>query len=495
ISEWGHNFRPDYLKIARVARELKIPRVLGLTATATPAVAEGILKAFGMPPEAVVHTGFYRPNLTLYVTPTSALQRTARLIEMLRERPAGPTIVYVTLQKTAEAVAEALDQAGIEARPYHAGLENETRHEIQDWFMGSSSAVVVATIAFGMGIDKADIRYVYHYNLPKSLENYAQEIGRAGRDGKPSICELLASPEDRIVLQNFTFGDTPAAEALAALLAELSAAPDTFDVSTYDLSGRHDIRPLVVETLMTYLELEGMIATTQPFYSEYKLSLLREQKTILGRFDPTRQAFLGRMLGETKPGRKWLRLDVTEAAANLNEPRERLVKALNYLEEQGDIELQVAGVRQGYRKLRPFDTSVHAHLEARFAEREQSDLARLQSVLELLAAPGCITAQLWRYFGETLPGPCGHCGDCEGRPRPQIKVAEPTARAYPEVPDHEALQSPRQQARFLCGISSPQTTRARLTRHRLFGALAEQPFQTVLQRLREAALAGHPLSA
>jgi ATP-dependent DNA helicase RecQ len=166
ISEWGHNFRPDYLKLAEVSRQVKADRVLGLTATATPEVVRDICAAFAIPADAVVVTGFYRPNLTLLTTPTSAADRDGRLAARLRERPAGPTIVYVTLQKTAERVAQqltaTLSAAGRPARAYHAGMEPEERAAVQQWWMASPAGIVVATIAFGMGIDNASVRWVYH---------------------------------------------------------------------------------------------------------------------------------------------------------------------------------------------------------------------------------------------------------------------------------------------------------------------------------------------
>src|SRR3954452_22925735 len=208
ISEWGHNFRPDYLKLAERAGELAAERVLALTATATPAVVADIRAGFGIAEADAVVTGFYRPHLTLLTTPSAAGERDATLIERLRERPAGSTIVYVTLQRTALRIAELLAGAGVPARPYHAGMSADERVAVQEWWTGSAEAIVVATIAFGMGIDKADVRYVYHYNLPKSLESYSQEIGRAGRDGRESICELLACPDDVPTLENFAFGDT-----------------------------------------------------------------------------------------------------------------------------------------------------------------------------------------------------------------------------------------------------------------------------------------------
>ena len=188
ISEWGHNFRPDYLKLARYSRELKVGRVLALTATATPAVAKDICREFAIMPEAHVHTGFYRPNLHVRATACAAEQRLPALISRLKARTPGPSIVYVTLQKTAENVAAGLTAAGFFAKAYHAGMEADVREAVQNEFMASDHMIVVATIAFGLGIDKANIRAVWHYNLPKSLENFAQQIGRAGRDGAPADC-------------------------------------------------------------------------------------------------------------------------------------------------------------------------------------------------------------------------------------------------------------------------------------------------------------------
>src|SRR5438045_2349553 len=225
ISEWGHNFRPGYLKLAARARELDAERVLALTATATPAVVADIRAGFAIEEVDAIVTGFYRPNLMLLTTPVTARERDALVVERLRERPPGSTIVYVTLQRTSLRIAGLLAGAGLPARPYHAGMSTEERVAVQEWWSHSPQAIVVATIAFGMGIDKADVRYVYHYNLPKSLESYSQEIGRAGRDGDESICELFACPDDVPTLENFAFGDTPTRKALASLIADVLQHP------------------------------------------------------------------------------------------------------------------------------------------------------------------------------------------------------------------------------------------------------------------------------
>ncbi len=496
ISEWGHNFRPDYLKLARYARELKVGRVLALTATATPAVAKDICREFAIVPEAHVHTGFYRPNLHLRATACVSDQRLQALISQLKARPVGPTIVYVTLQKTAEMVADGLVAAGFSARAYHAGMEAEAREAVQNEFMASDHAIVVATIAFGMGIDKANIRAVFHYNLPKSLENYAQEIGRAGRDGAPSECEILASGEDLTVLENFTYGDTPTAEALRGLLKELlegRVAGDVFDVSTYELSARHDIRQLVVSTALTYLELDGLIEATAPFYTTYQWKFARPTEEIFARFDAPRREFLERLFGLAKVGRIWNSVVLADAATALGGERDRIVKALTHLEEKGDLELQVAGVRQGYRVVRAPDdlAAVWQTLRKRFAARESSDIARTRTVAELLGGEGCLVRGLLRYFGEELGRDCGHCGRCEGespvnlsRPSakftlPEMELAE-LRRAHPR-----ALGGSRQIARFLCGISSPALSTAKLTRHPRFGSAAQTPFAAVMAAVED----------
>ena len=489
ISEWGHNFRPDYLKLAARARELGAERVLALTATATPAVVADIRAGFGIEERDSVITGFYRPNLTLLTTPVSTREREQALIDRLRERPAGSTIVYVTLQRTAERVAALLAAAGLPARAYHAGMNTDDRVAVQEWWTGSDQNVVVATIAFGMGIDKADVRYVYHLNLPKGLESYSQEIGRAGRDGAPSTCELFACRDDVPTLENFAFGDTPTPEAIAGLLADVFAhgVGEQFAVSEYELSGRYDVRPLVLKTILTYLELDGLLEQGTPFYAGYSVRPTSgEWDDVQATFDSDRADFLRRVLASGKAGRVWTAVDPDTVEG---EERARVVSALGYLEQQGLVELKVADVRQRFTVLaQPLSLAeLGDRLAERFDRREQSEAERIERVVALVEHDGCQVQALVGYFGEVRAESCGHCTFCLTGTAQQLPAADAAAAEVDQealgqlAAEHPAaLATPRQCARFLCGLSSPASTKAKLTRHALYGSLADRPFRDVL---------------
>jgi ATP-dependent DNA helicase RecQ len=498
ISEWGHNFRPEYLKIARLAAELKVGRVLALTATATPDVAADIRRAFDIAEGDQIRTSFHRPNLHLTVSPCPAPERRQLLLQRLRQRPPAPTIVYVTLQKTAEEITAFLCAEGVPARAYHAGMKNEDRTAVQDAFMTGELQVVVATIAFGMGIDKADIRAIYHYNLPKTLENYMQEIGRAGRDGQDAHCEILACADDLTVLANFSYGDTPVPESLAALLEHLLDQHETFDVSHFELAGLFDIRPLVVATVFTYLELKGVLRATGPFYDSYKVRFNRSLEEICAGFDTQRAAFLRDLFATARPGRVWVHLNPEESAAALNQPRGRVTAAIGYLEEKGDLELQATGLRHGYLRQQacPDRKKLIAELQQTFAEREQRNISRLRGVLAYAEQNSCLTRHLLNYFGETGASDCNDCSRCiqgERQPLPRTAPLEPGAAEVEiarrvDAEKHPCLTHPRQLARFLCGITSPAALRAQLGRHPDFGALGSLPFQKILGMLTSATI-------
>lgn len=503
ISEWGHNFRPDYLKLPDYQRQFRIPQVLLLTATATPPVIADMQAKFAIAAGDVVTTGFYRSNLNLLVEPVGGADKQHRLEQWLGAKAGQPSIVYVTQQKTAEQVAARLSQRGIAASAYHAGMAHEAREAIQRQFMAGQINCIVATIAFGMGIDKADIRNVLHFDLPKSIENYSQEIGRAGRDGQPSDCLVLANRDSLCLLENFVYGDTPELEGIRCVLDELlaSAQNGEWELMLNALSEQSNIRQLPLKTLLVQLELRGIIAPRYAYFAEYRFKYLLEPEALLARFDGERRQFVEALIATSQRARTWCTVDFDLLYQQHQAERSRVIKALDYFQEKGWVELESKQMTEVYALLDPgFDpAALSAELHGYFSQQEASEIRRIHAMLALFESPQCLSQRLAAYFGDAnAPQQCGHCSVCRGQvtrlPAPPTLPAladknvhhlcDAFSRKYRELkgaePSAECL------TRFLCGISVPLFSKLKARQLGGFAALEDYPYAQVRQWLQAA---------
>ncbi len=326
VSQWGHDFRPDYLQIRPAWEGLGRPPLLATTATATPQVQSDILKLLGPVNAKRIVTGFNRPNLTFqvhYAATDDAKLRTLRqlLLDLPLDPPppaseskaavtAGSVIIYVATRRSAEDVAAFVrDVVGLRAEAYHAGLDSDIRHRVQNAFMGDRLPVVVATNAFGMGVDKPDIRAVIHYHIPSTVEAYYQEAGRAGRDGLPALCALLFSPDDRSLQAWFIDSDTPTLDDLRTLhrLIGRFAQDGEALVSRDELADASGLHPVKVRITLSELEQAGALLHLgdQAGYSRWRVlspasggkdALEARAKAIAARADHRHQ-LLGQVIG------------------------------------------------------------------------------------------------------------------------------------------------------------------------------------------------------
>jgi ATP-dependent DNA helicase RecQ len=505
ISEWGHNFRPDYLKLPDYRRSLNIPLVLLLTATATKKVKADMAEKFHIKPEHIVQTGFYRSNLDINVLAQHEDEKVPYLVRAIKEQ-AGSGIVYVTLQQQSEQVARQLQASGIKAAAYHAGLGDETRQSVQKAFMQNQLQVVVATIAFGMGVDKSDIRFVIHYDLPKSIENYSQEIGRAGRDGAPSRCTVLANLDGIATVENFVYGDTPELFGIQTVIDTIRSEQQhgRWDMQELALSKSSNIRVLALKTLLVQLEIRGVLTAQYAYYADFRVKLLHSEQKIFAKFNSERQQFLTQVFSAIHFKKVWGTVDILGLVAQ-GVDRERVVSALDYLHEQGLIELESKRVMQVYdvNMASLEQPELVEQLYGYFKSKEQSELKRIGAMIRFFELDRCLSANLAKYFDDiNVPNACGHCSVCHGA---VATLVESTKRELPT--DEEirtivfGLQKHLQHGsqaissdtilRFLTGVTTPLFTKYKLKQLPGFASCEGHRHTVITNKIKQLGLVKH----
>ncbi|KAH8900418.1 ATP-dependent DNA helicase recQ [Thozetella sp. PMI_491] len=507
ISEWGHSFRPDYLKVARFVDEVQAETVICLTATATPRVAEDVRQAFNISTDNVYRTSPYRPNLQLEAESTSSKEdKFPKLSSFLKKHP-GATLVYVTLQQQAERLAKDLVKQGFDAAAFHAGMKPEEKSKIQDDFMASKIRIVVATIAFGMGIDKSDIRNVVHWDLANSVEEYSQQVGRAGRDGLPSSCMLYICNEDFYLKENFARGDLPSLKSLQDLLKDVfhqetthEFGADILKLSTYSLSRTYDIRPSPLSIIFATLELTfGLLRAITPEYTTYQWEdrggfYARAPK------DPSETAKA--IWQNARKASKLYHFDIKAATSKTGIPRGDLIRKLDRWHNEGMILLKTSGVQQRYRLLKPLPQTaaeideIAGKLHKTMVDQEAEALLRTRQLSDMMTASKCFALSLAEHFGMGLPdgkASCGHCTFCATKTPVVLPAKEMLAvdlDGVKKVLDACPVRDdPRFLARIAFGIKSPRVTQMKLDRHAAFGSLAQHAFSPLLREFEKACAA------
>ena len=433
VSLWGHDFRPDYLFIAKALRRLKADRehvpVLALTATATPEVRLSIAAALGRDLR-VVNRGVFRPNLRYEVISVANNEARLRELERIVSTTAGSGIVYVRSREGCEEVAEFLRRrCRVSAVHYHAGMQRDAREAAQDAFISGRVRVVAATVAFGMGIDKPDVRFIVHYQLPGSLEAYAQESGRAGRDGKPSRCVLFVSPADASALRRHVSQDELSIETLRAVyaaarslvragappganIARVASGELERDIATaFQESGRQvdDTAARVALSLLEradFLVRHPDVPRAPVVRAGRELPASPDERTAL-------QAFLA--AAGLRPGGSGQPLDLVALAARLGTDPAQLEERLLGWRDTGLIEYRESG-RDLLIEIPPPPPDGREALPALLADLAERHGRQIAALLAYTRAAGCRQRVIARHFGERLPvASCDACDNCSQR--------------------------------------------------------------------------------
>ncbi|AKQ47615.1 ATP-dependent DNA helicase RecQ [Rufibacter radiotolerans] len=424
ISQWGYDFRPPYLEIAKLREVLPKVPVLALTASATEVVKADIQEKLQFKKPQVFQQSFARKNLSYSVLATE--DKEGRLGEILQKMP-GTAIVYVRNRRRTQELADWLKKQNIKAAAYHAGLPHQTRTAAQTDWLQDRVRVIVATNAFGMGIDKPDVRLVVHLDLPDSLEAYYQEAGRAGRDGKYSYATVLLGPEDTSLLLKKTKEAYPPIETIKRVyqalanyyqLATGSGAFQSFDFDLADFSRTYQLAPVEVHHSLKQLESEGLLQMNEGFYSPSKVNFLLgntalyEFQLLNETLEPLIKGLLRLYGGEMF--RDFVKIAEAGLAKHLNLHEKTIKQQLQHLHQRKVLVYEAQHDGPQVQFLTPrFDAATLPLDQKRLTQFRERALEKAQSVVAYMTnTKECRTNQILAYFGEIATSNCRICDYC-----------------------------------------------------------------------------------
>lgn len=419
ISQWGHDFRPSYIKLRGAIENLGNPPVIALTATATPEVREDIIKQLNLHDPELVITGFSRPNLQFGVIHANESSKPQFVLDAISSVPDETGIIYVGTRARADNLLQALLENNIEAVSYHAGIESEERKWIQENFIKGKVKVIVATNAFGLGIDKSNVRFVIHYDMPGTIEAYYQEAGRAGRDGKGSFCLMLYNSRDRHLQEFFIKGDNPPPEIILEIYNTLlNYESDTVLITYAELASMlsDNLPEMAVGTSLKILEREGLIARSHEKNGNAYVKLLTDFNRIIeslpGRSKKSveiLQKLYSRFGEEMKNG--W-QVNLEEAGEIIETKKDSLVRLIRSLADKGMLDYKPPFKGTEIKILKRVDLSEVKIDFSALKEKLAHAYEKLDMMESYVYHTGCRQKYILEYFGDKDAKNCGKCDVC-----------------------------------------------------------------------------------